>query len=136
MNAFEFLNKLNTFYPSNESDNVFSQRVSEYADSIVHKCRVNKCQYDFDRVFTYILENYKYKNFPSLPDILSALPYGKIYNTCASDQTVKRVINGMEYEFTVVPNHWENVKNIKELDTEIRRKKQKGDYYDTGEKSA
>lgn len=136
MNAFEFLNKLNTFYPSNESDAVFAQRVNEYADSIVHKSQINKCQYDFERVFTYILENYKYKGFPSLPDILNALPKGKIYKSCTSDQIIKRFINGMEYEFTVVPNHWDNVKTISELSNDIKGRKQKGDYYDTGEKSA
>lgn len=125
MNAFEFLVKLNSFFPSNESEELFKERMNEYVNSIVHKSQTSKCQYDYDKVFTYILETYKYKSFPSLPDILEALPKGKIYNTCNSNQTIKRIINGMEYEFTIVPNHWENVKTISEVSAEIRSRTKK-----------
>lgn len=125
MNAFEFLIKLNSFFPSNESEELFKERMNEYVNSIVHKSQTSKCQYDYDKVFTYILETYKYKAFPSLPDILDALPKGKIYNNCTSTETIKRVINGIEYEFTIVPNHWENVKTIGEIDAEIRGRKKK-----------
>ncbi len=132
MNAFEFLNKLNAFYPSNESDSVFKERVSEYVDSIVRKGQQNRCKYDYEKVFTYILENYKYKTFPSLPDILNALPKGRIVELKFSGREgdeIMRKYRGYDYEFTVVPNHWEKVKTIKELNEEIER-------YDTGAKSA
>ena len=34
-------------------------------------------------------------------------------------EVIKRTLNGIEYEFTVVPNHWDKVKTIEQLDKDI-----------------
>lgn len=123
--VYQFLEKLNYFYPSNEREEVFKERTQEYANSIIVKAHNTKQKYDYDKVFSYILQTYKYKTFPSLPDILAALPYGVIIEESYSGhegEVIKRVINGHEYEFTVVPNHWQGVKTISELDREIEER--------------
>ena len=122
MNVYEFLNKLGLFYPSNESDNVFKERINEYANNILIKIRQTKHQYNYDKVFNHILQTYKFKTFPSLPDILDALPHGIMINENLSGcegQTITRLINGRNIEFTIVPNSWENVKTVSELDKAI-----------------
>lgn len=126
--VYDFLNKLNRFFPSNEKEETLKERVNEYSNSILLKAQNNHCQYDYDKVFSYLIQNYKYKTFPSLPDILDALPYGVVKRESYSGRegdVIKKTINGIEYEFTVVPNHWTNVKTISELDEEIERRKQR-----------
>lgn len=123
--VYQFLEKLNYFYPSNEREEVFKERTQEYANSIIFKAHNTKQKYDYDKVFSYILQTYKYKTFPSLPDILAALPYGVIIEESYSGregEVIKRVINGHEYEFTIVPNHWQGIKTISELDREIEER--------------
>lgn len=128
MNVIEFLNKLNTFFPSDETNEVFDERLNEYAKSIVNKAQIHGCQYDYNKAFSYLLENYKYKTFPSLRDILETLSksaFKKADYSGREGEVIKRVINGMEYEFTIIPNHWEKVKTISEVNAEIRRRTNK-----------
>jgi hypothetical protein len=128
MNTYEFLNKLNKFLPSNESAELFEERVKEYADVIFSRIQQEKCQYDYDKIFTHILTTYKYKTFPSLADIINALPIGKYIEADYSGregEVIKRSARGYEYEFTVVPNHWDRVKSIDELDNDIKFKYEK-----------
>lgn len=125
MNVYEFLQKLGIFYPSNESDNAFKERINEYANNILIKIRQTKNQYNYDKVFNHILQTYKFKTFPSLPDILEALPYGVVIIENYSGQegeVIKQKFGNFEYVFTVVPNHWENVKTISEVRQDIMRK--------------
>lgn len=123
--VYDFINKLNTFYPSNEKEEIFRERQNEYANSIIQRAHNRKEKYDYDKVFSHILQTYKFKTFPSLPDILEALPFGIVVEESYSGkegEVIKRIINGMEYEFTIVPNHWDKVKTISELDREIEQR--------------
>lgn len=125
MNTYDFLFKLNNFYPANEREEVFKERVNEYANCILSRLNKDNYKCDFEKVFSHILANYQYQKFPSLPYILEALPKGRIYETCYSGkegEVIKRVLNGIEYEFTVVPNHWKNVKSQIQIDAEIARR--------------
>lgn len=120
--VYQFLDKLNSFYPSNEQEEVFKERCKEYSNIILEEEHKNRCKYDYDKVFKHIMMNYKYKAFPSLPDILEALPEGLMIEESYSGregEVIKRVVNGYEYEFMVVPNHWNKVKTISELDEDI-----------------
>lgn len=106
MNVYDFLQKLNVFYPTNESDKVFKERVEEYAKSIIAKLTTKKCRCDYEKVFMYILENYKYKTFPQLPDILDALPQG--YRLIPTEQSADsgaliRIVmtNGNRYDYVI-----------------------------------
>jgi hypothetical protein len=56
---------------------------------------------------------------------LDALPVGIVIEQRFSGregEVVKRTLNGIEYEFTIVPNHWEKVKTIEQLDNDILRR--------------
>lgn len=128
MNVYEFLQKLGLFYPSNESDNVFKERINEYANSILIKIRQTKHQYNYDKVFNHILQTYKFKTFPSLPDILEALSYGIMIEENYSGQEGKTItlnVHGHDVEFTIVPNHWEGVKTISEVRQDIAKMRRK-----------
>lgn len=126
--VYQFLEKLNSFYPSNEKEELFQERANEYANNILLRAQNRKEKYDYDKVFSHILQTYKYKTFPSLPDILDALPYGIVIQESYSGregETIKRTCRGYEYEFTVVPNHWEKVKTISELDADIEEREKR-----------
>ncbi len=106
MNVYDFLQKLNVFYPTNESDSIFKERIEEYAKCIIAKLVANKYRCDYEKVFTYILENYKYKAFPQLPDILDALPQG--YRPLQAEQSADNgalirivMVNGNCYDYVI-----------------------------------
>ena len=126
--VYQFLEKLNTFYPSNEKEEIFRERQNEYANNIILRAHNKREKYDYDKVFSHILQTYKYKTFPSLPDIFEALPFGVVIEESYSGkegEVIKRTLNGIKYEFTIVPNHWEKVKTISELDEDIEKRTKK-----------
>lgn len=125
LSVYDFLFKLNKFYPTNEKDEIFEERVNEYANAILARCKEKDVKYNYDKVFSHILQTYKYKTFPSLPEIIENLEFGTMVQESYSGhegETVKRVLNGYEYEFTVVPNHWKGVKTIDKLDEDIKKR--------------
>ena len=128
MNTVEFLQKLNTYYPSKEDNVTFNDRIKEYSNSICKYIYEHKQKFDIDKVFSKILETYRYKTFPSLPEIFDAMPYGAILPTIEESlsgregQTITRTLHGHVYEFTVVPNSWDGIMTISELDRDIARR--------------
>lgn len=131
LSVYDFLFKLNKFYPTNEKDEIFEERVNEYANTIIARCQEKKERYNYDKVFSHIMQTYKYKQFPSLPEIIDNLQFGLIVEESYSGhegEVIKRVINGHEYEFTVVPNHWKGVKTIEQLDKEIEQRRKEENY--------
>lgn len=131
MTVYEFLKKLNRFYPTKEKEEIFTERVNEYADIILARSRERGEKYDYDKVFKHIFQTKEYSTYPSLPEILKALEYGIIVQESFSGhegEVIKRVINGHEYEFTVVPNHWKGVKTIEQLDKEIEQRRKEENY--------
>ena len=131
MTVYEFLEKLNNYYPSKEKTEILEQKFNDYANCIIEYAHKNNYEYDYDKVFKQFMLNYKYKVFPSLPDILEFMPYGVIikkpHYSGKEGQTIKRSWQGHEYEFTIVPDSWENVKTIKQLDNELERRKENGE---------
>lgn len=128
MSVYDFLGKINDFFPSGDKKEIVTQKINEYADCILEYVNKQKKQYDYDKIFKQLLLSYKYKTFPTLPDILEVMPYGAIIvrpdvsYTGDEGKVIKRVINGHEYEFTIVPNTWDNVMTISELDRDINRR--------------
>ena len=121
--VYDFINKLNKFYPSNEKEEIFAERANEYANNIILRSHNKREKYDYDKVFNHILQTYKYKTFPSLPEIIDNLEFGIIVEESYSGregETIKRVLNGYEYEFTIAPNHWQNVRTIEQIDEDIK----------------
>lgn len=129
MTVYEFLNKLNNYFPSQDKDEIFKEKLNDYSNCIIDYVRKQGKKYDYDKIFKQLLFTYKYKTFPSLPDIIEAMAFGVIIPTVQETgkegEVIKRVINGIEYEFTIVSNSWDNVMTISELDADIARRTKK-----------
>lgn len=133
MNAHSFMSELGNFYAVGGSEKDKAERFDKYATLIAEKVATYKGLFNYERLLRYIEINFE--KFPSLKMILDNLQIGRELQTCLSGnegETIKRVINGHEYEFTVVPNHWDGVMTVSELDRDIARRKINAD---TGSKS-
>ena len=127
MNAHSFMSELGLFYAVSGSEKDKAERFDKYATLIAEKVATFKGQFNYERLLRYIEINFE--KFPSLKMILDNLQIGIEIQTCYSGnegEIIKRVINGHEYEFTVVPNHWDGVMTVSELDREIARRRING----------
>ena len=125
MKIFDFLRELELFYPMGVSDAKAEKLISSYAEIIQRETLKTGETYDYEKIIRHLQRTYRYKSFPNLPDILDALPVGVVVEERYSGregELIKRTLNGIEYEFTVVPNHWEKVKTIEQLDNDILRR--------------
>lgn len=115
----EFLKELSLFFPLEQRDEEKTKKIlNSYAEIVMEETEKTKKKYDFRKLLRHIQKNYKYKTFPSVMVLLDYLPYGEVIEASFSGregEVIKRVINGWEYEFTIVPNHWKNVLSIGEL---------------------
>lgn len=126
MNIYALLEQLSVIYPHNKKDEDFEPILMLYAEQILGVIQKSKKKYNFQKVLAHLMQTYKYRTFPTLPDILEALPYGEITEVKYSGKEgteIKRIINGHEYSFTIVPSTWD-AKTISELDNEIRLKEE------------
>ena len=122
MKIFDFLRELEIFYPMGASEEKVEKCISSYAEIIQRETLKTGEKYDYEKILRHIQRNYRYKSFPSLPDIIDALPIGIVIEEHYSGregEVLKRSLNGVEYEFTIVPNHWGNIKTINQLDKDI-----------------
>lgn len=105
MRLFEFLRDLEAFYPLNESEEKVNKRLSSYVDILEGEIIKSGKNYDYSKVLKYIQMNYRYKTFPSLPDILDFMKVGEVYEVveCENegDLVVITLPNGYMYSFTV-----------------------------------
>lgn len=125
MKIFDFLRELELFYPMSESEEKVEKRISAYAEIIQREALKTKETYDYQKIIRHLQRTYRYKSFPSLPDILDAMPVGIVIEERYSGregEVMTRQVNGITYEFTVVPNHWEKVKTVEQLDKDIFRR--------------
>lgn len=123
MKIFDFLKQLNEFFPINESENKMNNRFKLYGEIIQGEIQKKGKDYDFKKVIQHLVKNYKYKTFPSMPEILDALPYGEklpTYNPSVNEGCLLVVTlpSGYTYEFTVSSIG----KPIKQLEEDIKRK--------------
>lgn len=126
MEVTQFLEELALLYPPEQKDPFKVKSIlSIYAEHLLREIQRTGKRYDFLKLSRYIQRNYKYQKFPTIPSLLEFLPYGEIYNESFSGnegKVIKRKYRGVVYEFTIVPNHWEGVKTIEQLDREIALK--------------
>ena len=126
MDVTQFLEELALLYPPEQKDPFKVKSIlSLYAEHILREIQRTGKKYDYLKLSRYIQRNYKYQKFPSIPVLLEYLPYGEIIQESYSGdegKIIKRIINGHEYEFTIVPNHWGNVKTISQMDREITQR--------------
>lgn len=133
MEVTQFLEELALLYPPDQKDPFkVKALLSIYAENILREIHRTSKKYDFLKLSRHIQRNYKYQKFPSIPVLLEYLPYGEIIQESYSGEegkVIKRVFRGVEYEFTIVPNHWD-VKTISQIDREIARRAAKEGYYE------
>ena len=123
MNAHSFISELGIFFAVGGSEKDKAERFDKYATLIAEAVAKTKGSYNYQKLLKYIELNYD--KMPPLKEILANLPIGIEYNvTFTGDEgkIIKRTYQGYEYEFTVVPSSWENVKTIAELDADINRR--------------
>lgn len=105
MNLFEFMRSLESFYPLNESQEKVNNRLSSYVDILEGEIVKSGKKYDFDKILKHIQMNYRYKTFPSLPDILEYMEQGVIKEVvnCKDEGclVVVKLPNGRIYTFEV-----------------------------------
>lgn len=132
MNVREFLNEMLFYFPLKRSKEDFEKLFELYVDDILfaladypeHNC-------DYEKLLKFIRCNRVYTTFPPVAEIVKDIPKALVLKPVPvsysgrEGEVVKRVLNGIEYEFTIVPNHWEKVKTISEVDAEIRRRTNK-----------
>lgn len=103
--VYQFMEKLNKFFPSNEREEIFKERVNEYSKEIMLIANERKVKYDYDKIFSYILKNYEYKTFPALAYIIKVLDEGIIQDTKESikigNVLVVTMSNGLKYDFVI-----------------------------------
>lgn len=103
--VYEFLDKLNKFYPSNDKDEVFKERVNEYSKEILNIAQSKDVEYDYEKIFSHILKNYRYRTFPTLADIINVLDIGIIEKNKECIDAGKVIVvtlpNGFKYDFVI-----------------------------------
>lgn len=96
-----FLTKLNLLFPL-EGKRI-EPVLETYTDILLEKCL--KTEYDFKKLTSYIVQNYKYQSFPTAKYILDCLPMAEIRHfesvTNEGDVIIVTLPSGMMYSFTV-----------------------------------
>lgn len=122
MTIFEFLQELESFFPLNEPEEMVKKRISFYADILKSEMAKNNKDYNYRKITQWFLKNYKYKTFPSLANIIEALPNGEVEKYVPSSDEgsllVVTLASGFTYEFTVSGIG----KSINDLKADIKRK--------------
>lgn len=132
MNVREFLNEMLFYFPLKRSKEDFEKLFELYVDDILFALSEYP-EYDcnYAKLLKYIRCNRVYTIFPPVAEIVKDIPKAlvpkpvKISYSGREGEIIKRVINGIEYEFTIVPSHWDKVKTISQVDSEIRNRKKK-----------
>ena len=131
MNVREFLSELLFFFPLERKKEDIPKILEGYADDILFEINKDKWKgynCDFEILLRTVRSKHAFKAFPQSAVIIEHIPSSMVLKPVEvsysgqEGKVIKRVINGHEYEFTIVPNHWEKVKTISELDNEINRR--------------
>lgn len=126
MDILNFLNELALLYPMEQKEPEKVKSILDiYTAHIMQEISNTGKKYDFHKIARYIQRNYKYKNFPSIPTLLQYLPVGVVIDESYSGDEGKsfnRRCRGYDYAFVIVPNHWEKVKTLKELEKSIKKR--------------
>lgn len=132
MEIREFLTELQLYFPLSKrfTTEETARFLEGYVNDILYTINEWGAEYycDYEKLLRALRIKYTYKEYPSISTIVAYLPHAKtlkpvhVSYSGREGQTLKRVINGIEYEFTIVPNHWDKVNTVAELDKDIERK--------------
>ena len=131
MDIREFLKQLAFYFSLERKGEDVIQLFEIYVEDILNETNQLKWkgyECDYNQLIKNIRRNYQYKKFPTIAEIISFIPDAmkpiprETSFSGREGEVIKRTINGIEYEFTIVPNHWEKVKTIEQLDNDILRR--------------
>lgn len=134
MNVREFLGELQFFFPLERKKEDIPKILEGYADDILFEINKDKWKgynCDFNLLLKAVRAKYTFNTFPNVAKILEIIPDAMVIKpkkesySGKEGEVIKRTLNGIEYEFTIVPNHWEKVKTISELDEDIENRTKK-----------
>ena len=120
MDLREFLRQLALFFPLRGTDEQKRAKIESYVELLSGEIHSKYDNFNYEALLKIL--KISYDTFPALKDIRKHLDYGKVINESYSGregEVIKRMVNGIEYEFTIVPNHWDKVKTIEQLDKDI-----------------
>jgi hypothetical protein len=123
MDLREFLRQLALFFPMGGNEEHKRAKIESYVELIGNEIHSKYDNFNYEALLKIL--KLSYDKFPTIKEVMSKLPYGKVIKESYSGregEVIKRTINGIEYEFTIVPNHWEKVKTIEQLDNDILRR--------------
>lgn len=130
MNVREFLTEMLFYFPLKRSKEDFEKLFELYVDDIIFALsQYPDFDCDYEKLLKFIRCNRVYSTFPPVAEIVKDMPKAlapkpiKPSYSGREGEIIKRVINTIEYEFTIVPNHWGRVKTISQVDSEIRAKR-------------
>lgn len=126
INVHTFISELGSFFPVSGSEKDKAERFEKYATLLTEKIYNDyNGKYNYEKLLKYL--EVTFDRFPSIKDIFASLPIGveKSYSG-REGITITRVVNGHEYEFVIVPNHWSDILTISELDRDIARRNANG----------
>lgn len=134
MNVREFLSELLFFFPLERKKEDIPRILDGYADDILFEINKDKWKgynCDFEILLKSVRAKYTFNTFPNVAKILEVIPDAMVIKpkkesySGKEGETIKRTCRGFEYEFTVVPNHWDRVMTISELDKDIEDKEKR-----------
>lgn len=129
MNVREFLNEMLFYFPLKRNKDDFEKLFEIYVDDILFTVNQYKdfvC--DYEMLLQIIRCKRTFTSFPPIAEIIKEIPKTLKPKPITPEysgregEVIKRILNGIEYEFTVVPNHWQNVKYQSQIDAEIARR--------------
>ena len=121
LNAHSFVRELGSFFSVSGSEQDKAERFDKYATLIAERVNEIKGSYNYERLLKYF--ELTRDRFPAVRDILENISIGIEHSYSGREgEIIKRVVRGHEYEFVVVPNHWDNVMTVSELDRDIARR--------------
>ena len=120
MDLREFLKQLALFFPLRGTEEQKRAKIESYVELLSGEIHSKYDNFNFEALLKVL--KLSYDSFPTLKDIRKHLDYGKVIKESYSGregEVIKRIVNGIEYEFTIVPNHWAGIKTIEQLDKDI-----------------
>lgn len=117
MNANDFLEYLNEFFPCDEEDSVVEKRMRKYSELLKQKEAEEGRELNYDNMLNSIIEKYPYKGFPNFSEIAKHIEFlSKKHSDFKGGR--RYIVNkqGHLYEFEEVPPWWENVHSLSEFE--------------------
>ena len=127
MNVYNFLEKLNCIFPSQESSENFTYRINKYAELLSKAEEKANRPLNYEKMLNLLVENYPYRCFPNYTEISRYLVYSKAETAqqdteCEYKTYEVTTKSGYTYEFVSVPSSWEGVHSLSEF-SDWREKK-------------